>query len=94
MINTTSNNIHINNNNNHTNNKHTIVYCAPRIAPQGTVCPILLRSQARTTRIDQFKLDEGFETYHNPFRIKAGAAQRATTTTTTNHHNPTTTNNQ
>ena len=33
----------------------------PRIARQGAVCPVSIRGQARTTRIERFELDEGFD---------------------------------
>ena len=41
---------------------------SPRIARQGAVCLIPIRGSARTARIEQFELDEAFQTYHPPFR--------------------------
>ena len=47
----------------------------PRIARQGTVCLVSTRRQARTTIIEQFELDEGFQPYHAPFRRSEGAVK-------------------
>ena len=41
----------------------------PRIARRGTACLISIRGKTRTTRIDKFELDEGFQPYHPPFRV-------------------------
>ena len=41
----------------------------PRIAGQGAVCLISTGGQARKARIEKFELDEGFQSYHPPFRI-------------------------
>ena len=41
----------------------------PRIARQGAVCLISTRGLARTTIIEKFELDEGFQPYHIPIRV-------------------------
>ena len=42
--------------------------CLVRIAQYIIVCLLSIRGEARTTRIERFELDEGFQPYHPPFR--------------------------
>ena len=45
----------------------------PRIARPGSACLVSIRGSARTTMIYEFELDEGFQSYHLPFRFCSGS---------------------